>query len=253
MNYGNASGYMPGQEKLRGLEPKKPKGGLFGGGGGAKDFIGMALGALGDGLSSWSGGQAMFAPMMAQQYMSRQEAEREEQQRQAQMQAAQMEEQRRRAAASGIGYTPQQTEAMLAGVPLPNAPEPDAFERALRGAGIDPTTPEAQDLFRRRAESMARDPNDEFVVVPLPGLGTYAGPRSGMADVLGSRGAQGGNPPSTLPPDFFDERPAAQAAQPLTGQRTITRAEYNRMLQGFGGNQRAMNEWMRNNNVIAGN
>ena len=67
--------------------------------------------------------------------------------------------------------------------PQPTAP--DAFERALAGANIDPTSEQGQSLFRARAESMARDPNDEFVVVPIPGRGTYAGPRSGMRDALG--------------------------------------------------------------------
>ena len=62
---------------------------------------------------------------------------------------------------------------------------PDAFERALKGAGIDPASAEGQQLYRGRAEAMARDPNDEFVVVPIPGLGTYAGPRSGLQDAMG--------------------------------------------------------------------
>lgn len=63
---------------------------------------------------------------------------------------------------------------------------PDSFEKALAGAGIDPASPEGQALYRGRAESMARDPNDEFVVVPIPGRGTYAGPRSGLADAMGA-------------------------------------------------------------------
>lgn len=67
--------------------------------------------------------------------------------------------------------------------PAPQAP--DTFERALIGAGIDPDSPEAQQMYRDRAQSMTRNPNDEFVVVPIPGVGTYAGPRSGLGEAMG--------------------------------------------------------------------
>jgi len=68
-------------------------------------------------------------------------------------------------------------------------PTPDAFERTLGMAGIDPNSPEGRALARQRAESMARDPNDEFVVVPIPGRGTYAGPRSGLPMAMGQAAA----------------------------------------------------------------
>ena len=67
--------------------------------------------------------------------------------------------------------------------PTPSAP--GAFEQAMAGAGIDPSSTEGQQLYRARVESMTRDPNDEFVVVPLPGGRTYAGPRSGLGGAMG--------------------------------------------------------------------
>lgn len=69
--------------------------------------------------------------------------------------------------------------------PAPRAP--DAFDRALAGAGIDPASEQGRQMYRNRAEALARDPNDEFVVVPVPG-GTYAGPRSGLAEAMGQSG-----------------------------------------------------------------
>lgn len=67
----------------------------------------------------------------------------------------------------------------------PDTPAPDAFDRALTNGGIDPTSPEGVQLYRDRAAAMARDPNDEFVVVDLGDGRRYQGPRSGMAEALG--------------------------------------------------------------------
>jgi|GEM_PF-3326180 len=74
--------------------------------------------------------------------------------------------------------------------PMPSAP--DAFERTLAGAGIDPNSEEGRALYRERAASMAGG-QDEFVVVPVPG-GTYAGPKSGLPAAMG----QGGPPPAPV-------------------------------------------------------
>ena len=138
------------------LAPKKT--GLFGKGG-----VGRAIaGTIGDFLMQRSGMAPVYAPTMMQE-------------RQAAAQAA--AEQRKRAEElADWRYKEDYKSANAA---------PDAFERALKGAGIDPASAEGQQLYRGRAEAMARDPNDEFVVVPIPGLGTYAGPRSGLQDAMG--------------------------------------------------------------------
>ena len=90
--------------------------------------------------------------------------------------------------------------------------KPDAFERTLAGAGIDPTSDEGRELYRARAASMASDPNDDFVVVPIPGVGTYAGPKSGMAAAMG-----GGGTPATK------KRPAGNL-KPATNGGPASRA-----------------------------
>lgn len=74
--------------------------------------------------------------------------------------------------------------------PEPRAP--DAFDIALQRGGIDPASPEGQQMYRDRAASMARDPNDQFVTVTIPGVGTYAGPQSGLASFASGAPASGG-------------------------------------------------------------
>lgn len=78
----------------------------------------------------------------------------------------------------------------------PEPTAPDAFDRALMGAGIDPKSPEGQALYKERAASLAGG-QDEFVVVPIPGVGTYAGPKSGLEAAFSgapSAAPQGGLP-----------------------------------------------------------
>lgn len=146
-----------GQAPQAGFEREKPK----------------ALGVISDFLSGMAGGGANYANGLHARNRAGMEAQRE----------AQMAEAKRAADREDFMFEHDYRTANRA----PAAP--DAFERALAGAGIDPSTPEGQQMYRARAESMARDPNDEFVVLPLPGgRGTYAGPRSGMADALGGGG-----------------------------------------------------------------
>lgn len=155
-------------------EPEKPKGE------GTRRIIGI----IGDALLGLGGQQGVYGPMMAHKRMQEQAMQRQQQMA---MQARQW--------ANEDWTAHKQWERDN---PAPEAP--DAFERALRGAGIDPASEQGRGLYQGRAESMARDPNDEFVVVPIPGLGTYAGPRSGLAEAMGGGGGAPAKPVGKLTP-----------------------------------------------------
>lgn len=139
-----------------GFEPKQEPG--------WKRALVAALGGAVDGAAQYYGGQ----PLIAQDMMLRQH--QQQQAAQAQMQRAQeLADYRTK---KGIDAE------------FREAPAPDTFEKALIGAGIDPSSEQARELYRRRADSMAQG-QDEFVVVPIPGRGTYAGPKSGLPGALG--------------------------------------------------------------------
>lgn len=82
--------------------------------------------------------------------------------------------------------------------PKPTQNKPDAFTQTLINAGIDPQSEQGRAMYRDRAASMSRDPNDEIVTVSLPGIGVYSGPRSGLAEVMG--GARPTKPVGGLTP-----------------------------------------------------
>lgn len=164
-----------------------------------KDALALALGAIGDAFT----GRPLAAQNLFGSIAARREAE--QQQRLAQQKrAADIEDAQRK----------RQFE-------IAN-PIPDAFDKALRGAGIDPASAEGQQLFRDRAASLATDPNDQFVTVNIPGLGTYAGPKSGLANFIG--GGQPARPVGKL-------TPIGGAQQP---QMVVTPMELNALVQRFG-------------------
>ena len=187
------------------------------------------LGGAADGAAVHYGGQPLIA-----------------QQRQFEMATAQRaaEQQRARAAALADYRAKLGIEQEFA------QPETDAFDRAMSRAGIAPGTPEYARLSREHAERTAGGIDPLLQGAPLPGGGTYTGPFSGYAGMAGGQS----NAPDTLPPDFdFGGGGQSAPAQPLRGPRPISQREYQDQLRAFNGDQRSMNIWMRNNNVIVRN
>lgn len=114
--------------------------------------------------------------------------------------------------------------------PEPRAP--DAFDIALQRGGIDPNSEQGREMYRQRAESMARDPNDQWVSVPIPGQGTYFGPQSGLAQIYGRPAAEA---PETLPPDFSFAPPRANgSAPPMNARRSVTPAQFTALVADVG-------------------
>lgn len=158
------NGILPGDQRGLPQMPQAPakKPGLFGQGG-----VGRYMaGAIGDALLQNAGMQPIHAPAVQQ----------------AQQMAAALRQQSLKREQDWQDWV--QRETWKRANPEPQAP--NEFQRTLAMAGIDPNSAEGQQLARQRAESMARDPDDAFVVVPIPGRGTYAGPRSGLSDVFGA-------------------------------------------------------------------
>lgn len=189
--------------------------GLFGGGnmmtGAKREGVSRTqaiLGTLGDMFSVAGGGQASFIPGLQQRAML-------EEQRGMQMQQAKQE----RDNAMQDWIARQQWERAN---PEPRAP--DAFDIALQRGGIDPNSPEGQQMYRDRAASMARDPNDQFVTVTIPGVGTYAGPQSGLPSFAGTAPQR---PVGRLTPIA----PHMGAQQP---QMTVTPRELDALVRRFG-------------------
>ena len=191
------------------------------------------LGNVGDAIAQHYGAAPVYAP-----------------QREAQAAAAQRQAEQQRARAAALA----DYRAKL-GIEQEFAqPETDAFDRAMSRAGIAPGTPEYARLSREHAERTARGPDPLLQGAPNPGGGTYTGPYSAYAALFGNQGGGQGNAPDTLPPDFdFGGSGQSAPAQPLRGPRPISQREYQDQLRAFNGDQRSMNIWMRNNNVIVGN
>lgn len=156
-----------------------PRRGMFGGNGRA------IAGLLGDAISRLSGGEAMYVPMMLQQRQQEQVAQQRRQER----------EQER-----ADNWTDWQArEQWQLDHPAPR--QPDAFDTAIRNAGIDPNSEQGRALYRQRADALANPlqylPNGDgtFTVVPrggTPPQGQPSGPQPGT-EVGGFR-FRGGNP-----------------------------------------------------------
>jgi hypothetical protein len=150
--------------------PQKRGGGFFGQGGAGRAIAG----SIGDALLQQSGMAPIYAPQMQFQQA---------------MAARQAEEQRRRAAELADYRTKLGIEQEFK---TPEAPKPGSFEWFQNA---DPQQRAQYGEYRDVGD------DDEFVVVPIPGRGTYAGPRSGLPSVFGQGGGQ--EAPDMLPSDFF--------------------------------------------------
>lgn len=141
---------QPFQQQIPQVQAPKPS--AFAKGGKGWEILGI----IGDALQTAGGGQATYGPMMAEQ---RQEEERGRQ-RLAELMMQQQQRQADRDAAL-------QDRMKIIDYQREN-PAPDAFGRALMGAGIDPASAEAQALYRKRAEMLT----NPVQLVP-DGMGGY--------------------------------------------------------------------------------
>lgn len=180
----------PEQKRQRFIE-----GGKFTG----KDALGLALGAIGDAFT----GTPTTAQFLFEGIANRRKAE-QEQQALAAKRAAELED-----------------FAAKRRLEIEN-PIPDSFVRALQGANIDLTSPEARKLFADRAAGLAANPNDEFVSVEIPGRGRFAGPKSALPTFIG-----GGVP--TRPVGALKPVPGTQAPQMI-----VTPIELDALVRRFG-------------------
>lgn len=225
---GGQGGYFGGNPMQ---QQDKRGGGLFGGGKiGGRDIAGLILGAIGDGLATHNGGRPMAAQFMMQRAYDERERAAREQEEARERQQQEYQAARQRQAASGVGYTQQQIEAMQAGVPLPQAPERTAMERNAEAWGN--MTPAQRQAWREMQDAQAGS-----VTVTLPGDRVYSGPRSGLADVLG--GGRSGPRPGAIEDGyrFKGGNPADQSnwepVRQQTGgpQMTISTREMNELIQ----------------------
>ena len=145
------------------------------------DWKGALMGALGgaaDAAAVHFGGQPLIAQGQQMKLM----------------QAAALAAEQRKRAADLADYRSQMQ--IKSEFERPEAPKPGSFE------WFQTATPEQRAQYGDYRE-VGQD--DEFVIVPIPGRGTYAGPRSGLPSVFGQ--AQ----PSTVPQSEWD------SAKPLGG------------------------------------
>lgn len=117
-------------------------------------------GVIGDTLSTVGGGQATFLPGLAMQ---------RQMQAQSMMQARQAEAKR---AADFTDFTQRHDYE----VAHPKAQADDVFTRTLQAAGIDPTSAQAMQLYRQRAETLA-NPTPQWVPDGYGG-GRFVDPRT---------------------------------------------------------------------------
>lgn len=206
--FGNGKGLFGGNPMAM-TPPQQPKAPQQGGIGGFLQRNQMPLAQLSDVFLRLGGGQGnpMLQRLQDQQDMEQMQGFRTQLSKQ--QQDAQMQQ-----------WIAQQDYAR--NNPEPRAP--DAFDIALQRGGIDPNSPEGQQMYRDRAASMARDPNDQFVTVTIPGVGTYAGPQSGLPSFAGTAPQR---PVGRLTPIA----PQMGAQQP---QMTVTPRELDALVRRFG-------------------
>ena len=197
-------------------------GGFFGQGGGGRAIAGT----LGDFLLQQGGMAPVYAPQ--QQF----------QQVQAMRQA---EAQRARAAELADYETKKGIDQRYA---TPEAPKPGSFE------WFQTATPEQRATYDQYNPVIATTWQGP-TPIPRSRLGVPQGPQPGtVEDGFRFKGGDPSNPSSWEP--VGGSQPQTPAA-PIRGARTITQQEYGRILRSMGGDQRRMNAWMSEQNVMAGN
>lgn len=123
------------------------------------------LGVIGDAMQTWGGGQATFLPHLLD---LRERTDRERQQ---------LEMLKAKSAQDWTDFK-REHDYKTANTP---APEPDQFTRHMIAAGIDPTSDRGKALYLQHVINMG----DPTSIVPVPGRGTFVGPRSEIPRVMG--------------------------------------------------------------------
>jgi hypothetical protein len=181
-------------------------------------------GILGDAMLGYAGQPGQYGPMMAQRRM--------------------LEEQRGFAVQQGKTERDGRMQDWYAQQDYaranPQAPEPTTLQRNYEYlGGINPEI--AQDYLA----AQARDPMDEYVSVPIPGRGTYVGPRSGMAQAMGGSGVPSG-PVGNL--TYLDEPTMQNTPPPQLGASghpsVISRQQYDVLVRESDGNSGAVNDYL---------
>lgn len=145
---------------------------------------------------------------------------------------------------------------------MPKEVEQNDFQKTLVAAGIQPGSPEWQQMNRDYALSKS----DPLITSSLPGDRFYSGPQSQLGAFLaGGMQPSPAAAPATLPADFsFDEPQAAQplSAAPQSGgvppsedptniltrvraAGVITPAEYSAIAAAQGGNTAGLDQWLQ--------
>lgn len=190
------------------------KSGFFGKGG-----VGRGIaGSIGDALLQQSGMAPIYAPQMQFQ----------------QVQAArQAEEQRRRAADLADYGAKKQIDQQYAG-----PAEAPAFIR------------NAEAFYQLSPEDQARVVSVQDIVNPM----MRPGPDGQFYPIARPRPVAQSDWDNAAPIGPTQQSAPAAPAAPILGAQTIGRREYGEMLtRRFAGDQRAMNAWMAQNNILAGN
>ena len=233
---------FPGEQEMA---PAAARGGMFGR---PRNNRGqMIAGVLGDALARLSGGQALYLPNLLQQRQQQQQMDMEERRRSEEA----ARPQRMTVGGNVIEINPAtgRTRTLFT-APTPER-TPTEFERVLQASGLQPGTPEYQDLARQYAESRANP------MQYLPnGDGTFtAVPRGGTVP----QRAPQGRPPIGTRVDRLPSAPTNAASgvpgilerAARTGQ--MSQAEYNEAAQMLGPNGRqAMDGWLQTNRITLG-
>lgn len=135
-----------------------------------KNVLLQTLGGAADGAATFFGGEPVIRQNMQMQQM---------------MAMRQAEEQRRRAADLADYRTKLGIQQEFAG-----PPEMDAFDRDMIRAGIQPGTPQYDQMAREYAERKVMGQDPLLQGAPIPGGGSFTGPYSRYVELYGGGTAQ---------------------------------------------------------------